>query len=227
MTTKPKKRKNPFLIGLAVLLPTLITIFVLYLALSFLNKYIALPLGIGVVELVGLFTNIDTVALRENIWVISLIGFPLAIALVFAFGYIAATYLGKFILKGLEKWVITRFPVISSIYPYAKQFSDLFFSESEEKVKFQKVVALEYPRPGVYQIGFVTSDGLKDLNKATGKKTISVFLPTSPTPFTGWTVFISTDQVIPLSLTVDEAIRLIVSGGVLIPPHQLEELKDK
>ncbi|MBI4834633.1 MAG: DUF502 domain-containing protein [Planctomycetes bacterium] len=219
-----KEKKNMFITGLGALLPTMITIFVIVLAFRFMYYYIAQPLGRGVLLLVCFIFGIPMDNVMNNAVMIALVGFPLAIIVIFFVGYMMATFLGRTILRGVEKFILSRFPVINSIYPYAKQIADIFVSD-DKKVKFQKVVAVEYPRQGIYQIGFITSDGLKDISDTVGKKTITVFLPTSPTPFTGWTAFIPSEQVIPLSISVDEAIRILISGGLLIPPNQLKPLQ--
>jgi uncharacterized membrane protein len=190
------------------------------LAIRFLYHYIAQPLGEGVIRLIGFIMASDVSGALSNTWLLGLIGFPLAIIIVFFAGYLTASFLGRAILRLIENWVLRRFPVVRSIYPYAKQFSDLFLSSDKKGQVFQRVVAVQYPRAGIYVIGFVTSGGMKDIDTASGKKSISLFIPSSPTPFTGYTIFVPEEDTIPLAISVDEAIRLLVSGGVLIPPPQ-------
>lgn len=221
---KPKKTRNLFFMGLAALLPTIITILILVVAFNFLNDNIANPIGRGVIKLLGLILGDNVAFLKEKVWIASVLGFPIAIIIVFVVGYLAASWIGKKFFKIIETWFLNRFPVIRSIYPYAKQFSDLFLSE-EKRVAFKKVVAIQYPRQGLYSLAFVTSEGMNDLNNATGKTFITVFIPSSPTPFTGYTIFVPREDIIELSLSVDEAIRLAISAGVLIPPRQLTNLQ--
>jgi uncharacterized membrane protein len=218
------KKKNMFVTGIGALLPTMITIFIMVLAFRFMYDYIAQPLGRGVLLLVCFVFGISPNHVENNTAIIAMVGFPLAIIVVFFAGYMMATFLGRTILRGIEKFILSRFPVINSIYPYAKQIADIFVT-NDNKAKFQKVVAVEYPRQGVYQIGFITSEGLKDISDAVGKKITTVFLPTSPTPFTGWTAFIPSEQVIPLSISVDEAVRILISGGLLMPQSQIKSLQ--
>lgn len=224
MAAKTTKRRSILRRGLMALLPALITIFIISLLFNFFNSNIAKPLGTFVLTLIGWFSSWDTTSLKQNVWIVSIIGFPLSIILIFFLSYLMATFLGRWLLKELDILILSKFPVIKSIYPYAKQFSDLFSSDNK-KAAFQKVVAVEYPRPGLYSFAFLTSEGLKEMDKKTGKDMVSIFLPNTPTPFTGWTAFIARDEIIPLSITVDEAIRLLVSGGVLVPPDQLKELR--
>jgi len=224
MVQDKKKKKNILRTGLMALLPALITLFIITLVFNFLSNNIAKPLGGLVLTLIGWFTPFNTAPYKEDVWIVAIIGFPLAIGIIFFLSYLMASFLGRWLMKELENLVLSRFPLIKSIYPYAKQFSDLFLSD-DKKAAFQKVVAVEYPRPGLYSFAFLTSEGLKEMDKKIGKDMVSIFLPNSPTPFTGWTAFIPRDEIIPLSITVDEAIRLLVSGGVLVPPNQLKELQ--
>lgn len=212
--TRPKKR-HIFISGLIILLPTLITIFLLKLAIGFLNNNIAHPLGLLIVSII----NMTGIAIDKNsVWP-SVIGFPIAILLIYMVGYFTATYVGKRMFKGIESWITNNFPIVKDVYPYAKQFIDTFIS-SDKKTEFKSVVAVQFPRPGVYIVAFVTADGLKELRRHIGKKIITVFVPTSPAPFTGFTLYMPEDEVIPMELSVDEALRIIMSGGVILPPHQ-------
>jgi uncharacterized membrane protein len=111
-----------------------------------------------------------------------------------------------------------KIPLVRSIYPYAKQLVDFFLAE--RSFDFDTVVAVPYPRHGLYSMGFVTSSAMKTLRKTSGDNLISIFIPSSPMPMTGYTIFVPVEEVVPLPITVDEALRTIVSGGVLIPPHE-------
>ena len=118
-----------------------------------------------------------------------------------------------------------QIPVVRSVYPYTKQLVEFFLTETE--FEFDTVVAAPYPTDGVYSIAFVTSEGMKTINEALGgKRYVSMFVPTSPMPMTGYTVFIDAEKLIPLPISVDEALRVTISAGVLIPPHErVEELE--
>jgi uncharacterized membrane protein len=94
------------------------------------------------------------------------------------------------------------------------------FVFSERKVHFRSVVAIEYPRKGTWTIGFLTGRGFEALEKKTTAGLVAVFVPSSPTPVTGWVVFVAEQDVIQLDITVDDALRLMISGGVILPGHQ-------
>lgn len=221
----PDKKRGLFVRGLIILLPTLITIFLLLIAFRFINNNIAQPLGYVILSIIDLT---KLVVPKTPLWA-SLVGFPVTIIIIYSIGYFTASFIGRKLFKGIEIWIMTRFPIIKEVYPYARQFIDTFIS-IEKKTEFKAVVAVEFPHQGSYAIGFITADGLKDLREKIGKKIITVFVANSPAPFTGFTLFVPEDKVIPLNMTIDEALRVVMSGGVLTPPHQqpqpVEEKKE-
>jgi len=132
---------------------------------------------------------------------------------------------GKFMAAGLGHYVrrvgegmVERTPVVSTVYSAVKQITDSIFTEQE--VQFLRVVAVEYPRKGLWTIAFVTGEGLKDLRDAAGEPILSLLVPTSPMPATGFTCTVRKRETIELNLTIDQALQFIVSCGVVIPPHQ-------
>ena len=149
---------------------------------------------------------------------LSAIGLVLGVALIFTAGIFFTSFLGRRARRWLEQ-EFYKIPIIKAIYPYAKQITDFIFKEDKSKT-FSAVVALEYPRKGVYSIGFVTGAGFKTISATSGKKMINVFIPSSPTPVTGYVIFVPEADVTPLPITVDQAIRFSVSGGVLIPEEE-------
>jgi len=172
----------------------------------------------------GLFLNLEAVAiqstrLRRDVTarVPALIGLVVSILLVIALGSLAGGYIGRRALNRAER-ALHVIPVVRSVYPYTKQLVDFFLAE--RKIEFKNVVSIQYPRPGLWSIAFVTSSGLQTLRGATRRNLVSVFVPSSPMPMTGYTIFLPAEEVIPLPFTVDEALRVVVSGGVLIPPHE-------
>jgi uncharacterized membrane protein len=137
-------------------------------------------------------------------------------------------FLGRLFTFGLGRWfvrtfdgAILRIPIINKVYGGVKQVTDFAFSERE--IEFNRVVAVEYPRQGIWSIGFVTGNGMRELAEAAGEPMLSVLMPTSPMPMTGFTVTIRKSEAIDLNLTIDEAIQFVVSCGVVIPPHQRPE----
>jgi uncharacterized membrane protein len=146
---------------------------------------------------------------------------PLFLALfvlvLYATGKLMAAGVGRFVWRTGER-MVHRMPVVRNVYSAAKQITDSIFSEQE--VQFLRVVAVEYPRKGLWTIAFVTGEGFKDLRDAAGEPILSLLVPTSPMPATGFTCTVLQRDTIDLDITVDQAVQFIVSCGVVIPPHQ-------
>ncbi|MGY8755844.1 MAG: DUF502 domain-containing protein, partial [Phycisphaerales bacterium] len=153
----------------------------------------------------------------EHAWM-NLLGLAVAAIIVYISGRLVGGFIGRTIYKRLEKLMVTV-PVISKVYPYIKQLVDFLISD---KPKFSRVVAVEYPRKGIWSVGFMTGDSLRTI-EAKLPDSVTIFIPSSPTPFTGYTITVAKCDTIALPITVEEAIRFAVSGGVLVPDHQALE----
>ena len=134
--------------------------------------------------------------------------------------------LGKFLAAGVGRFfwmqferVINRLPVIRNVYSSVKQVTDFMFSERE--IEYTRVVAVEYPRKGIWTLAMVTGESLLDIRSAANESVLSVLIPTSPMPFTGFTVTVKKSETIDLNITIDQAFQFIVSCGVVVPPQQM------
>lgn len=145
------------------------------------------------------------------------VGIVLSFLVVLWLGWLMGGFVGRRIVQRLDR-MMHVIPVVNAVYPYSKQLVEFFFAD--RKMEFDTVVVVPYPSEGLWSIGFVTSSSLKSLRDATGKVMVTVFVPSSPMPMTGYTTFIEASRVIPLSLSVDEALRITMTGGVLIPPRE-------
>jgi uncharacterized membrane protein len=245
---RPGRYRQAFFAGLATLLPTLLTILVISLCYNVLDQKIARPITGAIKNALRTETakqyywksvrNLqdfqldekiaeelpDTVSFSKRVdaHVPNWIGFVIALALVFAVGFLFRGYLGRQTVRLLESWVL-RIPLIRTIYPYAKQVTEFFFRE-KTAIQYQRCVAFEYPRKGIYSIGFITSEGFRQVCEASGVEIVTIFVPSSPTPITGYTILVPKDSVIHLDLSVDEALPFIISGGVILPPSQTSPL---
>ena len=140
--------------------------------------------------------------------------------------FVLAMYLlGRFFTFGLGRWLwayieslIGRLPIVSNVYSSVKQVTDFAFSENE--IQFTRVVAVEYPRRGLWTIGFVTGESMLDIRTAANEPVVSVLMPTSPMPATGFVISVPKSQTIDLNMTMDQAIQWCVSCGVVVPPNQ-------
>jgi uncharacterized membrane protein len=143
----------------------------------------------------------------------------LGLAAVVLLGFLARNFFGRKLVALLE-WFVTRVPIVKSIYPQAKQVVDFFFDD-KKPIEFDTVAIIEYPRRDLWAIVFVTGAGLRSVQKHTGQRMVTVYVPSSPMPMTGYTMLVSTDQVIQLNISVEEAMKFVVSGGVLAPAEEL------
>lgn len=146
-----------------------------------------------------------------------LVGFVIAIILVYFVGFFLASLYGRTTFRMLER-LQTRIPLVKAVYPYVKQLTEFVFGE--KKLEFTLVVAVEYPRKGIRSIGLVTGSGLRTLQALAPSELVTIFIPSSPTPFTGYVITVPRADVVELPLTIDEAIRFTVSGGVIQPASQ-------
>ncbi|MBN1816875.1 MAG: DUF502 domain-containing protein [Sedimentisphaerales bacterium] len=141
-------------------------------------------------------------------------GFFLAIIGVCFIGAFVASVMGRTLYHIFEK-ALMRIPLIKKIYPYIRQITD--FLLANRQISFTKVVALQYPRKGTWSIGLVTGSGLKRIADSVEKDFLTVFVPTSPTPFTGYVIITPREETMDLDMTIEEALRFTISGGVITP----------
>lgn len=132
-------------------------------------------------------------------------------------GKLLAAGIGRFFWHQFES-LINRLPIIRNVYSSVKQVTDFAFSEAD--VQFTRVVAVEYPRRGIWSIGFVTGESMLDIRNAAGEPVLSVLMPTSPMPATGFTISVPKSETVDLDITIDQAIQYCVSCGVVVPDHQ-------
>lgn len=146
-------------------------------------------------------------------------GIGIAIAIVFFFlvGWFATNFLGRMFIR-IAEYIVDRVPIIRNLYSAIKQiFETVMASQSQA---FREVVMLEYPRKGVYSIGFVTGKSEGEVQTATKNETINVFVPTTPNPTSGYLLFVPKQELIYLNMTVEEGVKLVVSAGIITPPER-------
>ncbi|MDO9465639.1 MAG: DUF502 domain-containing protein [bacterium] len=129
-------------------------------------------------------------------------------------GMLARNVIGKRLILFGES-ILAKIPVVNKIYRAVQQISHAFVG----KVIFARVVLLQYPRKGIYSIGFVTSDTKGEIGTEISKDSINVFLPTTPNPTSGYLLFVSEKDTIPLSMSVEDAMKLVISGGAVTPNY--------
>ena len=197
-----KKLKSYFITGLLVLTPLVLTIFIIW------KLFIAID---GLLR--GFIKNmlLNRIGVPNTIYGL---GFVSVILLILITGMIARNYFGKKVIKVGED-IMTRIPLINRIYLAIQQIGNAFFSEKREV--FKKAVLIEYPRKGIYSIGFFTQDTRGEVQERLKHDVVSVFLPTTPNPTSGFLLFVPKVDVTELDMSIEEALKLVISGGAIIP----------
>ena len=213
---KARRKLTRFLLtGLAVLLPVVLTAYIVLLIYNFVDANLGSWLSRRLASALG--EGEPNAAFRAGGNILA-VGIVLLAAL--TAGALAASFIGRRIIGGLQQLML-KVPFVRAIYPYVKQVTDFFLTDS--KLRYHTVVAVPYPRKGIYSLGFVTGRGMRSISEATGEDMVHVFIPSSPTPVTGYVIFLPRRDVIELPLTVDEALRFCISGGVLVPGRESNE----
>jgi uncharacterized membrane protein len=217
-----------FLRGLAALMPTLITIWLLMKVWEFLWGSLGFYIILGLRRLASATAPLsDTaakVALRPELaadphnipWYVQIGGVLLAIILVYLVGLFAGHFLGRVTWRLAERAVM-RVPLIRAIYPAVKQVTDFVLADKSQQFAGTRVVAVEPHAKGIWSIGLVTGPGLRPISESVGSEMITVFVPSSPTAFSGYVLVVPRESVIELPLSVEQAMRVLVSGGVIDP----------
>lgn len=152
-------------------------------------------------------------------WVVVPVFVVVFVALMYLLGSLFAARLGSAFWGWFEHG-IGRLPVVRAVYNSAKQVTNYVFRDRE--LEFTRVVAVEYPSRGIWSLAFVTNESLADVQAVAGEPLLTILVPTSPMPVSGYTMLISKHEVLDLDLTVEQAIEYIVSCGVVLPRQQLE-----
>lgn len=142
------------------------------------------------------------------------LGVVLLILALILIGMFAAGFLGRFFLR-LGEWIVYKVPFISSVYSLLKQVFQTFLSSKNEA--FTKVVLLEYPRKGLWILGFVSSDTQGEVKDKLGRELLNVFIPTTPNPTSGFLIFVPKEDTINVDMSVEEGIKFVISGGLVTP----------
>jgi uncharacterized membrane protein len=218
--------RSYFLRGLAVLLPTIVTIWIFFWGYKFIQENISVYVNRGIVRLVMFLqgeqqylTKEDMVKFWVNGWG-SIAGFLIAVVVVCIVGIVLTSVVGKALWRMVEKFIMNT-PFLRQVYPYVKQITDFLLKPGEQEKLFSRVVVVEYPRKGLWSIGMVTGSGIKKIVDKEEKEFLTVFIATSPSPITGFVILVPKDEVIDAGMTIEDALRFIVSGGVISP--QLSE----
>lgn len=141
--------------------------------------------------------------------------------LLYLLGKLLAARAGSLVWNSFER-SISKLPLVRNVYSSVKQVTDFIFKERGD-VEYTRVVAVEYPRRGVWSIGFVTGESMLAIRKHAEEPVLSVLMPTSPMPATGFIITVPRSHTLDLNITVDQAIQFVVSCGVVVPSTQVQE----
>ena len=236
--------KSAFLTGVAALLPTILTLLIFVKALEFVDHHIGQHIRRGLLFIVfhaigperiahhlGLAPGAGNTFLYSRFyetygsqWYLAILSFLVAITLVYFVGFFVASVAGRGIYRLIEAGFV-RLPGVRAVYPYVKQVTDILFTTRTIR-DFNRVVAVEYPRRGIYSLGLVTGTGMRSVCDASGEELLNIFIPSSPTPLTGYTIMVPAREIVDLPLTVDQAFKFVISGGVILPPGELTILTE-
>lgn len=142
------------------------------------------------------------------------LGLVVAVVALTIIGMFAAGFLGRFFLK-LGEWIVYKVPFVSSVYSVLKQVFETFFSSKTQA--FSKVVMLEYPRKGIWILGFVSTELKGEIKQHCPEKMLNVFIPTTPNPTSGFLIFVPKEDCIELDMSVEEGLKFVISGGLVEP----------
>lgn len=231
----PGRSRTFFVRGLKALLPTLITISLILWIWNFLWEQLGR-------HLIWLIQNVqyqfmeeprqwgrlqrDWMSFSEQTrqwewnWWAQLLGVSLSLLLVYFVGLLVGNLIGR-TFWALGESVVMKIPIIRAIYPAVKQVTDFVLQERTQLAQKSRVVACRPHESGIWSIGLVTGEGVRPLDQVSGEEMVTVFVPSSPTAFSGYVMIVPRSQVVELPMKVEEAMRLLVSGGVLTPPEKL------
>jgi uncharacterized membrane protein len=192
--------KKYFFSGLAVFLPIGLTIYVFIWVLNFAESIFGRYLRPFFLDYYDFY-----------FWGLGIIAL---LAIILLCGFLVTNYFGRS-LQALTERILLKIPLMANIYPAFKEITEFIFREKAKT--FQQVVLVQWPSPGLYALGFMTNKTPDVICQKVGKELCNVLIPHVPNPVSGYIVIVPRESIIPLPLSVEEAVKFIVSGGVVDP----------
>ena len=205
--------RNNFFKGILISAPVFITFYVAWILIKFFDNKVTPILGPLIPESLN----------PSNYLPFEIPGVGLVTVFIFfAFiGFLTTGFLGRF-FKSLVERILSKTPVLRNIYSGLKQLFETILTKKSNS--FREVILLEYPRKGVWAMGFLTGDTEGEVQRLTKNSMINIFLPTTPNPTSGFLLFVPTKDVLRLNMTVEEGIKMIISAGMLTPAERQKKL---
>ena len=216
--------RNKFLAGLALALPLIITFWILYSIYDLLHGW-SKPVLAQVVSLVNELSDEMVLDIEDpklaNIT--NFIGFLFSLLVILGLGFMATNVIGVHFVTAVDK-LLLRIPLVAVIYRPLKQVIDAFRGLGGAKQSFKRVVYIDYPVTGMRMLGFATGQYCDTQN---GKAMTCVLLPTAPSPMTGILLVVDSEKVTDAPITIEEAMKMIISGGLVVPLNSVVPLNQK
>lgn len=195
--------RNYFLTGIIITAPLGITIFIAWKFIGLIDSWVTPLIPSSYNPETYLPFNLPGLGLLFSIIVLTLIG------------ALTASFTGRILVRFGER-LVARMPVIRAVYGALKQIFETVLAQSSKS--FREVVLVEYPRRGIWAVAFVTGQTEGEIQNLTEDDLVNVFLPTTPNPTSGFLLFVPRRALVTLNLTVEEGIKLVISGGIVTPP---------
>ena len=195
-----------FFSGLLLLSPVAVTIFVV--------NFLVQRLGVPTRNLVWGDVRLSQLHPWE-IWALNIIALIIVLSIITLFGLLSSLVIGRYIVHTFER-IVDTVPLVRSVYNTVKQIRDTFVAQ--DKAVFQCSVLLEYPRPGVWVLGFLTGSSKGEPQAITESDLLNIFVPTTPNPTSGFLLMVPREEVRFLQMSVADGMKLIISGGAVVPP---------
>jgi uncharacterized membrane protein len=215
-----KTFRRTFLTGVIIVLPVVVTGWIVHFVFNLLARTLT-PVVVQTLQLFGLG------AWSQQAWlnyVAPLVSVALSLLLIYLLGLVGTNVIGKQILALVDR-LILQVPFVRGIYSATRQFFRTFSRSRGEA--FSRVVLVEYPRRDLWTMALVTARTGGEVQEKTRADMISVFVPTTPNPTSGWLLFVPEEDCVFLDMSVDDAFKMIISGGVVTPkPAGLESSVD-
>lgn len=213
------KLRNYFLSGLVIFMPLALTIYIFVAVIGFLDGQIGRFLEPIILEKYGFYFE------GIHRFIFNFLCVVAGVYLIILIGFFARNFVGRKIYEFFEQ-ILIKLPFFRQLYPAFKEISIFLFSR-DRVASFKQVVLVEYPRKGIYSLGFLTNDAPEEVAEIINKDMCSVFISTSPSPLTGFTIIIPRKDVTVLEMSIEAAFKFIVSGGVVNPQQQLGQTSKK
>ncbi len=198
-----RRLRNYFITGLVVTAPILITVYLVWKFIGFIDGLIVALLPQQILPQSYLPFDVPGLGLLVVIAALTFVG---------AF---TANFLGRWLVRTGDR-IVNRMPVVRSVYGTLKKIFETVLDQTSRS--FREVVLVEYPRKGIWAVGFVTGTTLGEIQRNIADNVVNVFIPTTPNPTSGYLVFLPRTDLIPLEMTVEQGIKLVISGGIMAPP---------